>query len=223
MRVQEVVKNHFRSYAFNYDFDGPYIILNAKKIGRVLISTGIHENHQDESGFKRFNTYLRKWVSIRPPIFDREEISPSRSVVGDVYDKIVDRPTFVKKGAKLKEAMEMAIQNPLARSVYVIDDDNRVLGAIDSKTLLRFASFRAGVKDEGGSLYFGMGRAMDEEVTDRVYFRVWPVTKKTDLKKALYYMINSDQDSLPVVDEEGKLLGELIGHELLMKCKTLYA
>ena len=222
MRVQEVVRNLFHLYDLTNDFDYSHVILNANKMGGVLILTGIHENNQDESGFKRFNNFLRKWVSIRPPILEREETSPSKSVVGDVYDKIVDKPTYVKKGARLKEAMEVAIQNPLARSVYVIDDNNRVLGAINSRTLLRFAGFRAGVKEDGDSLFLGINRAMDDEVSDRVYFRIWSVTKDTDIKKALRYMMTNDQDSLPVVDEEGRLLGELIGIELLMKCRALY-
>jgi CBS domain-containing protein len=222
MKVTEVTKNPFQSSTFNRLFEHLYVIINAKELGWALILTGISEKNQDESGFKRFNKFLRKLVSMRPPIFEREEATPSKSVVGDVYDKIVSKPTFVKNGTKLKEVMEVAIQNPLARNVYVTDDNNRILGAINSRTLMRFASSRSGVRDEGDLLYIGIGKAMNVEVSDSVYFRVWSVTKDTDIKKALRYMITNDQDSLPVVDEEGRLLGELIGIELLMKCKALY-
>ena len=84
MRVHEVVRNPFHLYDLTTDFDYPHVIPNANKMGGVLILTGTLENNQNESGFTRLNHFLRKWVSIRPPILEREETSPSKSVVGDV-------------------------------------------------------------------------------------------------------------------------------------------
>ncbi|OPY32012.1 MAG: CBS domain protein [Methanomassiliicoccales archaeon PtaU1.Bin124] len=143
------------------------------------------------------------------------------TLVGDVYDTIVT-PSRVKADAPLREVVELMIANPRSRKAYVIDDNGLYIGTVSTETILRLLGYRVGVKDGSGlSFYHFLRDAMKEQVKD-VMVRGRTVTKETKLVKALGIMLEDHLNDLPVVDADGKLIGELISLELFIKGRNLF-
>lgn len=142
--------------------------------------------------------------------------------VGDVFDTIVKTPSFVTKGAHIKEAMDRMIGNPLSRKVYVVDEEGVLIGTITTQTILRLMGYRVGVREAGALSFMHLLKDILKEDISKITVEITPVTKDTKLTKALEIMLESRVNDLPVVDKDGKLIGELISLELFIVGRELF-
>jgi len=143
-------------------------------------------------------------------------------LVGDVFEQVVLKPSTVGPDAKIRDVIEKMEANPLSRKAYVVDGENKYLGTVSSETVLKLLGYRVGVKDGSGlSFYHFLRDALKEDVAS-VMKKGRVVTKEMPLTKAMEIMMEDHLNDLPVVDDEGRLIGELVSLEIFIKGKELF-
>lgn len=144
------------------------------------------------------------------------------SLVSDVYDLMGQPASTVDEKAKLGDVVDAMVRNPLSRKVYVVDAEGKVLGVVDAETVLKLLGYRVGVQRNAGISVFGFLRdTLKENVVDLMR-TVRPVTPESKLTAALRIMLDDHMTDLPVVDDNGRLIGELISMEMLTRARTLF-
>jgi len=146
-------------------------------------------------------------------LFERLADEMSFRYVRDAYRLVVPEPVVVTKGMSLHDVIGRIVEDPRTRSAYVVDSRQRLLGMIGLKQMLTAV--------ERSLAVFDKGRAAKRiapppfSVEDYMFM---PVTVSPDdrLISALKKMIEHDFEDLPVVDENGYLIGELNGFEVLL-------
>jgi len=143
-------------------------------------------------------------------------------LVGDVYEEFVDRPSIVKADAKIRDAIDQMLENPTSRKVYVVDAEGRYIGTVTTETVLRLLGYRVGIRETGGLTFFRFLRDTLKEEVGTIMIRTKTITKTARLTDALSIMLEYHLNDLPVVDEENKVIGELVSLELFLKGKKLF-
>lgn len=146
----------------------------------------------------------------------------SDMLVGDVYDKIVLKAPQVKRDAKIGEVIDQMLINPLSRKVYVVDDLGRYVGTVTTETILRLMGYRFGVRENSSLSFFSFIVGIFDEDAESIMNKNRTVTKDTKLTAAMQSMLDDHIDDLPVVDAEGKLIGELVSLELFLVGKKVF-
>ena len=143
-------------------------------------------------------------------------------LVSDVYDLVIKEPSMVRAGSKIQEVFDQFLKNPVSQKVYVIDEEGELLGAVTTQTLLRLLGYRVGVREFAGFSLWKLMRDMLKEGVDGVFVKVPPVKATDKLTKALQIMLDNHVSDLPVVDANGKLVGELNSLEIFHKGRGLF-
>lgn len=148
-----------------------------------------------------------------------EEPKPGRSVTELMY---TDAPT-VGPNATLEEIVR-ALEASRRRRVIVVDDERRVLGIITDGDLLRRSQQRQhpGLLERLRRLVVGEPAvaqvlpSADERAADLMSTPVITIHPDAPLSEALRLMTTHAVKRLPVVDEEGRLLG-LLGRASVLR------
>ena len=142
--------------------------------------------------------------------------------VGEAYETMVGKPAAVGEEAILKDAVDAMTQNLISRKVYVVDGEGKLKGVVTIETLLKQVGYKVGVREAGVVSFFKfLSGVFKENVTE---FMEKPVTITNDhkvldgLKKMVEYHLND----LPVVDDEGRIIGELNSLEILLHAKDIF-
>lgn len=145
----------------------------------------------------------------------------SEATVGDVCDCIRDVLSRVVQKDDIKDAIDKMLENPMSRTVYIVDDQNKYIGLVNTESILKLLVVRAGVEKMGSmmSRRFLM-EAFAEDVED-IMVKARAVKDGDSLSTALAIMYEDHMDSLPVVDGDGKLTGELSCLELFQLGRNL--
>lgn len=131
------------------------------------------------------------------------------------------RPATVGESASLRDAID-AILRSETRKVYVLDGEGRVAGTITFETLLRHAGYRLGVRKSGITSFLKMlGEIGGEKVTE-VMITPAKVLEEELLVNATRLMVEHHLNDLPVVDGDGRLVGELNGLDILRMSITVW-
>lgn len=148
-------------------------------------------------------------------MFERMADELSFRYVKDAYRLIVPKPIVVTKGLGLHEVVDRVLADPRTRSAYVVDDSGKLIGMIGLKQMLNaiqgsLALFEK-VKPRGAVRRTPLPFSVEE-------YMVMPVTVTEDdkLLSALDKMMKHGLEDLPVTDEDGTLVGELNGFEILL-------
>ena len=96
------------------------------------------------------------------------------------------------------------------------------MGAVTTETLLRLLGYRVGVREFAGHSLWRMFKDVLKEDVDKVFIKIPPVKQTEKLTQALQIMLDNHVNDLPVVDEEGKLVGELNSMEIFLKGRQLF-
>ncbi|HHT75922.1 MAG: CBS domain-containing protein [Methanomassiliicoccaceae archaeon] len=146
----------------------------------------------------------------------------SELLVGDVAAKLVQTAATVGPKASIREVIEKMIANPLSRKVYVVDEQGRYIGTVNTETILRLIGYRVGVRKDGGISFMRFLLDALKEEAGHIMVKGSTVCKDTKLTTALDIMVNEHLNDLPVVDENGVLIGELNSLELFEEGKILF-
>jgi len=143
-------------------------------------------------------------------------------VVDDVFDKFVLKPSQVGEGATIAMVIDQMLANPLSRKVYVTDAEGRYVGTGSTETVRRLMGYRLGSREYGGASFIRFLRDTLKEKADDIMVKGRTVTRDMKLSAAMKIMIDDHLNDLPVVDGEGKLIGELASLELFLAGKRVF-
>ena len=142
-----------------------------------------------------------------------------RITVGEIHDRHTPGFKTVAPNSSLETVVRTFAASGAVQSIFVVEEDGRLVGAINRQDLLMWV----GVKIVGGeasrTLTVGNIRRIVFAANARDLARrtssVRPINPKTDLSAALRAMLDSGEPVVPVVDEDGKLVGDLRVSEVL--------
>ena len=119
---------------------------------------------------------------------------------------------FVNRKASLDDIGKMIIANPSLKSVYVVDDKNKLVGRVTLKNLIKheFLNLVPSSFEYFNALDFIGDKTAEEIMTSPVYIK-----DDDTLKTAFIKMYENDLEELPVVDENFHLIGNIDLIEML--------
>jgi len=150
-------------------------------------------------------------------MFERMADELSFRYVRDAFRLVVTDPIIVTRQMNLHDVVDRVLADPRTRSAYVIDDGRRLLGMIGLEQMLTAIESSLSLFDKDRPLVGRGGKRGPLPFSVEEYM-VNPVTVYQDDKliTALRKMIDNGMEDLPVVDDDGILLGELNGFEILL-------
>lgn len=143
-------------------------------------------------------------------------------LVEDVHEIMIGKPAIVKEDAILKDAVVSMTQNLISRKVYVVDDEEKLIGVITIETLLKQVGYRVGVREAGVISFFKFLSGVFKENVTEFMEKPVTVTNRHKVLDALRMMVENHLNDLPVIDEEGKIIGELNSLEILVQAKKIF-
>jgi len=132
--------------------------------------------------------------------------------IKDMRMLITPYPTFVDKNTSTDEIAKVMIANPGLKTVYVVDEELRLMGGITLKKLIKqeFADLLPNNFEYFGALDF-VGKKTAFDLMERLVY----VKDDDTLKTAFLKMYENELDELPVVDKNFCLIGNIDLLELL--------
>ncbi|MEM0343839.1 MAG: CBS domain-containing protein [Thermoplasmata archaeon] len=148
-------------------------------------------------------------------MFERVADELSFRYVRDAYRLIVTEPIVVTKTMGLYEVVDRVLADPRTRSAYVVDERRRLVGMIGLMQMLAAIQGSLSLFDKGRTQPRNKRVPLPFSVEE---YMIKPVTVSEDdrLLSALEKMMKNGLEDLPVVDENGTLIGELNGFEILL-------
>ena len=141
--------------------------------------------------------------------------------VRDVFDPEETFSVVVLETMPLAEAISRFAHEPRLRAVFLIDSRLRFAGVLTRRDLLRWARYRLGgsFQDDWPSATGLLRLVTAASVKDLAQGNWDTLGVKLDdsLDEALHQMTAHDETILPVLDDEGKILGDLRLSEILLK------
>lgn len=139
-------------------------------------------------------------------------------LVKDIYQMLTCEYKAVKESATKQEIIEALLEgSPLVRSVCVVDEGGKLMGIITLADIMK-----------GIAVQSGYNSGVIDLKSSRKLFQYSPFSKAGDImsppvyvsldmkfQTALEKMIEHELDELPVIDEQGRLIGDLNAFELL--------
>jgi CBS domain-containing protein len=136
--------------------------------------------------------------------------------VCDIYQLVANSAATVHRSMMLENAVKAMVGKPMSQKVYVVDNENKLVGSITMQTVLRRVGYIYGVRKIGVIPFFKflseVLRDKVEEIMDKEPIKV---TKDAKVLDALKLMVQHHLNNLPVVDKNNILIGELDGIEIL--------
>ena len=142
--------------------------------------------------------------------------------VGEAHDIMVGKPALVKEDAILKDAVESITKNLTSRKVYVVDEEGKLMGVITIETLLRQVGYRVGVREAGMISFFKFLSGIFKENVTEFMEQPVTITNRHNVLDALRMMEEHHLNDLPVIDDEGRIIGELNSLEILAHAKKIF-
>lgn len=159
---------------------------------------------------------------IDKDITESEEHVDLKATVGDLFDKIVMDAAKVDEDAVLRDAVDAILARETTRKAYVVDKTGILKGSITMETLMRHLSYRLGSRQAGVVSFFRFIRDIARDKVSEFMAKPHPIKKDTKLTDVVLKVIEEHLNDFPVVDDEGKLLGELNSLSILKVTKTAF-
>ena len=148
-------------------------------------------------------------------MFERVADELSYKYVREAFRLIVSDPILVTRQMKLHEVVDRVLADPRTRSAYVVDEKRRLLGMIGLKQMLTAVEGSLLIVDKTRP-QTRTKRVMLPFSVEEYMVRAVTVSPEDRLMTALQRMIKHDLEDLAVVDDQGIILGELNGFEILL-------
>ena len=141
--------------------------------------------------------------------------------VKDVHEAAGTVALLVNESNSLEEVLRRFSQEAALRGIFVTDDSGRLAGVITRRDLLDWIRLRLGTALQGPLTQDGIMRLAHlvrvGTARDAIHPGGEEVSIRPDdpLDQALQIMLDSDIIALPVIDDEGRILGDLTLSDVL--------
>lgn len=146
--------------------------------------------------------------------------------VEDAYKVYGTASASIPEDAPLKEVVERFGCEPGLRGIFLVDSSQQFVGMITRADLLKYVRVRiiggGGTRAVSGKEIARFVLATNAKHIARGDRRSLGVKPSDTLQTALDQMITWEEDILPVLDSEGKILGDLRLSELLLKALEVW-
>lgn len=162
-------------------------------------------------------------IELMAKIMEPIDMSRRKLLVKNVYDPKKMLSLVVNEEEPIKEIIKHFVKEPSCRGIFVIDEEHQFKGAITRSDLLKWAKFKLGKGIPSGSVRFAISEirkfvysTVAKDVINRHSHNAH-VKPEHDVITALDLMMSQDIIDVPVVNERGKILGDLKLTEILNK------
>jgi CBS-domain-containing membrane protein len=149
------------------------------------------------------------------------DVAPTETV-GDLFDAIVSKAATVPENATLRDAVDAILKAGVTRKAYVVDGGGIVRGTITVETLMRHVSYRLGARPPGVMSFLRFVREMETDNVNTFMAKASTVRRETKIFDVVRRVVEDHLNDFPVVDEEGRLLGELNTLDLLRATRSVF-
>jgi len=132
--------------------------------------------------------------------------------IKDMRMLVTPYPTFAKKNSSSDDIAKMLIANPNLKSVYIVDDNLKLIGRVTLKKLIKH-EFKNLIPST--FKYFNALDFIGDKTAERLMVSTVYVKDNDTLKTAFVKMYQNDLDELPVVNNNLRLIGVIDLLELL--------
>ncbi len=129
--------------------------------------------------------------------------------VKEVYHYLTKTAPVLKSGSSIKEVISLLLRDPFSRSVYIIDDNEFLVGIISTLQLMKLTHLLKGHKTmQKNDIYNAVKISKARVAGDIMHPPVY--VYETDIVfDILDKMIHEDFQELPVVNKDKKVIGDL--------------
>lgn len=136
--------------------------------------------------------------------------------VKDIHHLLVENPASLSAGAPLRDVLAKMIEDLRTRQVYVVDDENRLLGEVRMNSVVEYLFPYNAVIEHSKSLYDAyIPKVGAQTAADLMISPSLRVTEETTLGEMARLMIKEGINELPVVDEQERLIGQVNTYETI--------
>lgn len=136
--------------------------------------------------------------------------------VADVWELVVDKPSTIGPDAPLVELLEKTVEDTRTRHIYVVDEENLLLGVVRMTTvtelLFPLPALGAVMSDPYLFHRINLGGQTVREVMNQKPRTIHSDSGLQDLARIL---IQEKITELPVVDTSNRLLGQVNMYEII--------
>lgn len=128
--------------------------------------------------------------------------------------------TSISGEASLVEIIRIFANEPDIRGVFLVNGDQRFAGMVSRLAILKWAEYQLSNKLKNGSSSADIKNMIDIVKAKNLARGDWQsfgVNESDTLEDAFKKMMNAGEDILPVLDEDGKITGDLRLSEVLQK------
>ncbi|MCF6174560.1 MAG: CBS domain-containing protein [Victivallaceae bacterium] len=145
-----------------------------------------------------------------------------KMAISEVRNLIVKKPTTIKLNANMDELLKKVNEDLKTRHVYVVDDDNRLVGSVRMNSIVQYLFPMAAVLSSGVTSTTKLNvNLFSVKVADLMKQDPFSVKESTSLSKMAIIMIKEQINELPVVDEDMTLIGQVNVYEIIEAYKTI--
>ncbi|ACM23817.1 MULTISPECIES: CBS domain-containing protein [Thermotoga] len=135
--------------------------------------------------------------------------------VKDVCRLISLNPTIVEEDDPIEEVVDKILEDPITRTVYVVRD-GKLVGMIPVLHLLKVTGFHFfGFIPKEELVRSSMKKLVAKSASEIMVPPVY-VHPDTPVEEALKMMIDNNIQEMPVLNEEGEIIGDLNSLEILL-------
>lgn len=135
--------------------------------------------------------------------------------VEEMRDVLVEPGSRIDPDAPISRVVEALLARPQSRVVHVVDADGKLLGTVSWRSVRRAAAARMGVRHEGFFSLVRLFRELKHERARDIMRAPAAVSMAETLRDVLLKMDKLQENDLPIVDAEGRFLGEVNGMRVL--------
>lgn len=142
--------------------------------------------------------------------------------VGDLYDIVRSDAATIPEDATLRDAVEALLERHVTRKAYVVDKEGRPVGTITMETLMRHLGYRIGARPSGVRSFLRFVTEMESDKVKDFMAKPSVVRKDTRMVDIVRKVVEDRLNDFPIVDENGKLIGELNTMNLLKAFRGVF-
>jgi len=129
--------------------------------------------------------------------------------VKEVYHYLTKTAPVLKSGSSIKEVISLLLRDPFSRSVYIIDDNEFLVGIISTLQLMKLTHLLKGHKTMQKNDIYNAVKISNAKVAGDIMHPPVYVYETDNVFDILDKMIQEDFQELPVVNKDKKVIGDL--------------
>lgn len=136
--------------------------------------------------------------------------------VYEVYTDITTTAAVINEEDTLETARKKLIESPISRIVYVVNQENQLTGIISIKDIIAAIGIKEGMtglkSTSRRTLYY---LASKKTIVKDIMRPPISITLDQSFSEAIQQMLSHGYEEIAVVDNEGKVIGDLNAFEMI--------